>query len=98
MYYDVVETGKRIKEMRRMNKLTQEQVADELGTSCQTVCNIETGKRGASIDSLVILSELFGCSLDYLVKGRDSSKLNIHIPEEKRDFAEKMLKAILDNM
>ena len=32
MYYDINESGKRLSELRKMRGLTQQQVADELGS------------------------------------------------------------------
>lgn len=98
MYYDLKESGKRIKEMRKQAGYTQEQLAEAVGVGCQTIANIENGRKGAGIDTLIIVSEVFGCTLDYLILGRRTIGLNVDIPEEKKDFAEKMLKAILDNM
>lgn len=98
MYYDLVESGKRIKEMRKQAGYTQEKLADKVGVGCQSIANIENGRKGASIDTLIILSELFGCTLDYLILGKSSEGLGIHIPEEKKSFVEKMVKVILENM
>lgn len=98
MYYDVKESGQRIKKLRKERKLTQEQLAERLGISVKTVTAIETGARGTSIDGLVTIAEFFGVSLDYLVLGKKSEVIGIEIPEEKKEFALKMLKVILENI
>ena len=42
MKYDLVETGKRIAEIRRQNGLTQEQFAEKFSVSVEHVGRIET--------------------------------------------------------
>lgn len=46
MYYDLVESGKRIKALRKEHGLTQEQLAEQLGVAANTIARIETGNRG----------------------------------------------------
>ena len=46
MYYDLVESGKRIRKLRKQNGLTQEQLADLLGVALNTISRIEVGSRG----------------------------------------------------
>ena len=48
MYYDLVESGKRIKALRKEHGLTQEQLAEQLGVAANTIARIETGNRGIS--------------------------------------------------
>ena len=49
MYYDLVESGKRIKALRKEHGLTQEQLAEQLGVAANTIARIETGNRGSII-------------------------------------------------
>lgn len=55
MYYDLVESGKRIKALRKEHGLTQEQLAEQLGVAANTIARIETGNRGISIDLAIEL-------------------------------------------
>ena len=55
MYYDMVESGKRIKALRKEHGLTQEQLAEQLGVAANTIARIETGNRGISIDLAIEL-------------------------------------------
>ena len=48
MYYDLVESGKRIKALKKEHGLTQEQLAEQLGVAANTIARIETGNRGIS--------------------------------------------------
>lgn len=70
MYYSTAETGKRIKQLRRNERLTQEELAEKVGVSPRTVRAFESGSNGTSIDVLIDLAELFNTSLDYLILGR----------------------------
>lgn len=69
MRYDLKECGKRIKQFRKERGLTQEQLAEKLNVSQNTIAKIESGLRRPSIDFLLELSEFFGVSTNYLVLG-----------------------------
>lgn len=58
-----------LKEKRHALKLTQQEVADELNVTRQTVSSWEVGKSIPDIYSLIHLSELYDISLDYMLKG-----------------------------
>ncbi len=62
--------GMRIKELRDEKKLTQRQLAKEIGVSNVTVMQWENGIITPKLDKLIKLSDYFGVSIDYLV-GRD---------------------------
>lgn len=64
-----MEIGKKLKEARIKSKLTQEQVAEQLLVSRQTVSNWENEKSYPDIISAVKLSDLYSVSLDELLKG-----------------------------
>ena len=67
MYYDVIETGRRIQKLRKGKGLTQEQLASLLKVTDRHIRSVESGERNASIDLLVSLSDIFNVSLDYLM-------------------------------
>ena len=71
MYYDLVESGKRIKALRKKNGLTQETLAEQLGIAVNTVARIEIGNRGISIDLAIELAVRFNTTLDYIFLGRE---------------------------
>lgn len=64
-----MELGKQIKRYRSELNLSQEELADKVFVSRQTVSNWENDKNYPDIKSLVLMSEVFGVSLDNLVKG-----------------------------
>ena len=64
-----MEVGKRIREERERLGLSQEDLAQQIFVSRQTVSNCETGKTYPDVQSLLLLSGLFEVSVDSLVKG-----------------------------
>lgn len=64
-----MEIGKKLKEKRTKANLTQEQVAEELFVSRQTISNWENEKSYPDIISIIKLSDLYSISLDELLKG-----------------------------
>lgn len=58
-----------IKKARTERELTQEQAAETLLVSRQTISNWETGKSLPDIVSIIKMSELYQTSLDELLKG-----------------------------
>lgn len=66
--------GCKIKAARIEKKLTQEQVAELLGVSRQTISNWENEKSYPDIISVIKMSECYDVSLDYLLKGEQKMK------------------------
>ena len=64
-----MELGKQIKKYRNNISLSQEQLAERIFVSRQTISNWENDKNYPDIKSLLLLSEVFEVSLDDLVKG-----------------------------
>lgn len=68
--------GTKIKNARIGAKLTQEQAAEALGVSRQTVSNWENEKTYPDIVSVIKMSDLFEISLDHLLKGREETLMS----------------------
>ena len=64
-----MELGKQIKRLRNERGWNQEEFAEKAYVSRQTVSNWENEKSYPDVKSLLILSDLFGVSLDELIKG-----------------------------
>jgi len=60
--------GKKLAGLRRSFKLSQDELANKLHVSRQTISNWETGKTYPDINSLVMLSDIFDLSLDELIR------------------------------
>lgn len=64
-----MEIGNRLKELRIKAGYTQENVSDKIAVSRQTVSNWENSKTYPDIVSIIRLSDLYGISMDELLKG-----------------------------
>lgn len=64
-----MKVGNQIKKYRQSIKLTQEELAEKIYVTRQTVSNWENGKNYPDLNSLIMLCDLFNISLDILVKG-----------------------------
>ena len=66
-----MEIGNKILELRKMNNLSQEKLAEQVGVARQTISKWELGETSPDLKQSKKLSEIFNISLDELV---DSSK------------------------
>ena len=66
MSYDFAD---RLIEMRRTKSMSQEELASALGISRQAVSKWERAESAPDIGNLMALAELYGVSLDELVRG-----------------------------
>lgn len=64
-----MELNEQIKNYRTEMKISQEELAEKIYVTRQSISNWENGKTYPDIHSLLLLSSLFGISLDQLVKG-----------------------------
>jgi transcriptional regulator with XRE-family HTH domain len=81
--------SKSIKEQRNKLSLSQEELAEKIYVTRQTIGNWENGKSYPDVHSLVLLSQIFDLTIDSLIKGdleimeqqinkSDIKKLNIY--------------------
>ena len=66
---DFTELGNKIKYYRNEKELSQEELAERVYVSRQTISNWENNKSYPDINSIVLLSEIFEISIDNLIKG-----------------------------
>ena len=86
-----MEIGSIIKTARNEAGLSQEQAAEALGVSRQTVSNWETGKTYPDIISVIKMSDLYSVSLDRLLKEESSVK------QSYRSFLEESTNTVKSN-
>lgn len=83
MYYDIKESGERIKNLRLEKKLSQEDISADLGISIDGYRKIERGVNGAKVDTLVCIANYFGVSLDFIIVGEQpKSEMDIIMNEK----------------
>ena len=71
---DFMELGKQIYELRKKANLSQEQLAEKVGVSRQTISKWELGETAPDIKQAQVLSQVFSVSLDELT-GNDTKEV-----------------------
>ena len=74
-----MEIGEKLRINRNKAGMTQEECAEKLGVSRQTVSNWENGRSYPDIRSVLSLGDLYGVSLDELLK--EDEKMIAHLEE-----------------
>ena len=65
--FDVKIVGKRLKEWRKENKITQDKLAKMLNTNKSVICNYEKGRYLIATPFLYQICHQYGVSADYLL-------------------------------
>lgn len=69
--------GEKIAKQRKELNYTQEQLADMLGVSRQSISKWESDIAYPETDKLIELGKLFDCSMDYLLKEEVTEKMGV---------------------
>ena len=69
--------SKRIFELRKAKGLSQEQLAEKIGVSRQSISKWESGESTPEMERLVELSKVFNVTTDYLLKPNEGDNLAI---------------------
>ncbi|CCW40695.1 helix-turn-helix domain-containing protein [Streptococcus agalactiae] len=81
-----MEIGQQIIRYRKQQALSQEELAEKVYVSRQSISNWENDKTYPDIHSLLLLSQIFQVSLDQLIKG-DIEKMKCTITQvDKKNF------------
>ena len=59
--------GEKLKDIRKKEGMSQEQLAEKIGVSRQAITKWETGRGLPDVENMVILAEIFKMTLDELV-------------------------------
>ena len=63
--------AERIQRLRKARGMSQEELADHMGVSRQAVSRWESGQSTPDLDKVVLLSDFFETTTDYLLKGTE---------------------------
>lgn len=86
-----LDLSEKIVKLRKNNGLTQEQLAEQLNVSRQSVSKWESGQAAPDIDKIVALGEIFHVTTDYLLKPSELDELAM-----KTEMLEKRQQEILE--
>ena len=84
-----MELGKQIRKYRKEQSLSQDELAEKVYVSRQTMSNWENDKSYPDVNSLILLSEVFHTSIDNLIKG-DVEVMKEQVKNEDRKEFEKI--------
>ena len=68
-----MDTGKRIKEIRKANGITQKELSEKLGTSQQNIAQYENGKRQPKFETLRRIAKALDVGLDEFMSDTELS-------------------------
>ena len=66
--------------LRKLNQMTQEDIAEALGVSRQAVAKWESGETIPDLEKCKLLAELFGVSLDDLANYEPEDNMGLDVP------------------
>ena len=97
----------KLKTLRKAKGLTQEQLAEAVGTNRATVAGYETGRRNPRLPDLQKFAEFFGIGLDYfgvatsdevfdiLARAKDVFASDVISKEEKEQLYKELMRLYL---
>ncbi len=88
--------AKNIAELRTMNNMTQLELAEKLNYSDKTVSKWERAESSPDISILVEIADLFGVSLDYLVKRENAEKVIIEKKASESSYSRRAISYIAE--
>lgn len=103
-YYNLAESGQRLKALRieKGRTYTQERVAEEIGFSRVYLSMLKAGKKGCSVDMLLVFAQYYDVTMDYLTYGKQqddvmdfTGKMAELLPE-RRQLAKKLIDSVLE--
>lgn len=80
-----MEFHKKLYQLRKSHGLSQEELAEKLSVSRQTISKWELGESTPDMEKLVLLSKYFEISLDELVLGRETNQ-----KQQKESFSDRI--------
>ena len=66
--------------LRKLNRMTQEDVAEKVGVTRQAIAKWEAGETVPDLDKCRLLADVFGVSLDDLAKYKAEENLGLDLP------------------
>ncbi|MBR3870231.1 MAG: helix-turn-helix transcriptional regulator [Clostridia bacterium] len=89
--------AKNITELRLLNNMTQLELAEKLNYSDKTISKWERAESSPDISVLVEIAELFGVSLDYLVKDKNVEEAVKENKQKETKYNRKVISYITES-
>ncbi len=86
--------GARLRNLRKGHGMTQKELADRIGCTEQTCRRWESGKNLPETDCLLLLSDLYGVSCDYILCRIDEKNHDLHYICENTGLSEKAVEKL----
>lgn len=67
-------------ELRKLHNMSQEELAEKIGVSRQTLSKYETGESLPDIEKCRLLAEVFGVSIDDLISYSRDNSMGLNVP------------------
>ena len=87
--------GEKIAEARKMNNLTQEQLAELMGVTRQSISRWEQNQAYPEVEKILHLSDILNVSCDYLLKENETRKVDAFGEKEKPSVVTRLLKGMV---
>lgn len=84
------EIGRRVRSIRMMNNLTQDNLGDMLGITGQAIQKIEAGENMLTVNSLIIMCKKLDVTSDYILFDRPETVRDIELSFETLEGNEKL--------
>ncbi|WP_019892596.1 helix-turn-helix domain-containing protein [Allobaculum stercoricanis] len=78
-----MDISERIHHLRKSKGISQEELADQVGVSRQAVSKWESGQSTPDIEKIMMMSDLFAVTTDYILKGKEP----IHTSNQKTIYS-----------
>lgn len=90
--------GSRIMDYRKKRGITQDQLAEAMGVSCQAVSKWENDLSCPDITLLPQIADYFNVSIDALLRGKETALVQVLKPTERRDINKLILKVMVHSV
>ena len=83
-----MDLGNQLKKLRKEYQLSQERLAAKLNVSRQAIYRWENNKGYPDIENLMELSDLFGVTIDEIIRSNEKLKKKINIDEDVHAYSD----------
>lgn len=94
--------GERIRKIRKNQKLTQDNISQEINISRKEIINIEKGKRGLSFETLIKICNVLNCTPNdlfnkYINRIKNTKKtIYFYLTDDNKQMIDKFSKFLLE--